>query len=196
MTKSQQEGWFILEDFSQGSLRSTLTVLILTKSLWSNLGFLHARQSTNTSIWLSTNQLWLSVHPITHTSKGMSNIFQVHKGFENLLRKHYIAPCLTSFLYWGFCTRSPQRFSKIKLSLDKPSQVGWKTCLLHIKLTVFTTTLICSSVTCVVFCGRGHVPSLSTKFICLYWVPIHLTALLTSPSLFNSTSLLIPPIYA
>lgn len=135
MTKSQQKGWFILEDFSQGSLRSTLTVLILTKSLWSNLGFLHARQSTNTSIWLSTNQLWLSVYPITHTSKGMSNIFQVHKGFENLLRKHYIAPRLTSFLYWGICTRSLQRFSKIKLSLDKPSQVGWKTCLLHIKLT-------------------------------------------------------------
>lgn len=110
MTKSQQEGWFILEDFSQGSLRGTLTVLILTKSLWSNFGFLHARQSTNTSIWLSTNQLWLSAYPITHTSKGMSNIFQVHKGFENLLRKHYIALCPTSFLYWGFCTRIPGVF--------------------------------------------------------------------------------------
>lgn len=37
MTQPQQEGWFLLEDFSQDALRSTLTVLILTKSFEATL---------------------------------------------------------------------------------------------------------------------------------------------------------------
>jgi hypothetical protein len=82
MTKHQQEGWFILEDFSQNSLRSPLTVLILTKSLRSKLGYPHARQSTNTGMWLSTNQLWLSIHPLSTPHKGWVTAPRFTKEFK------------------------------------------------------------------------------------------------------------------